>query len=1072
MSAATPPPITNPRFAVFSKFFIDRPIFAAVLSVLIMIAGAVAYAVLPVAQFPEVVPPTVSIVASYPGADAKTVSDTVAAPIEQQLSGANKLLYFQSTCGNDGSLRTTVTFEVGTDLDLAQVDVQNRVNQATAKLPEEVRRQGVMVLKRSNNMVQVAVLTSDNPAHDQLFLSNYATINLLDVVKRVPGIGDAMVYGSGDYAMRVWLDPDKLAARNLTVTDVRSAIVEQNGLYAAGAIGQRPGPAGIRLTVPVTTRGRLDSPEQFAKIILRSESSGAVVRLEDVGRVELGSGSYDVFGRHAVAGKDKEGRPSTLIITYLQDGANAVEVAKATKRVLADAEAAFPVGMKCTIPFDSTRFIEVSIDEVLHTLRDAILLVLVVVFLFLQNWRTTLIPLLAVPVSVIGTFAGLLLLGFSVNTLTLFGLVLAIGIVVDDAIVVVENVERIMATTGKSVRDATVQAMEEVSGPVVGIVLVMCAVFVPVAFLGGLTGRFYQQFALTISVSVIISGFVALTLSPALCRLLLKPHDSAHAAKPGLAGRFFGAFNRGFDRVTAHYTGLVGSLMRRLPVSLGIIAVLMLATWGLFKKVPAGFIPAEDQGYVVAQVILPEGASLDRTDALLRKAERHFLEQPAVEHVITMGGMNFLSGGNATNAGVLFVILKDWSLRKTPETGIRALLGGAYARFATDTDGLVLPFNPPPVPGLGTRIGFEFQLQDRGNHGQEELAKVSADLLARLGARPEITGSTIVYSYTQPRLFVDVDREQVKAMGLNVSDVFATLQAQLGSLYVNDFNKFGRVWKVQLQAEPAFRASPESIGRMYVRNGSGDLLPLSAVISSEWRSAPNMVTRFQGYPAVTVTGGNAEGVSSGEAMAAVEEVVKSLPPGYAIEWSGSSLQERQAGSQAGMILAFGMVIVFLVLAAQYESLRLPLIVMLTVPFGLLGTMAACAVSGLPNDIFIQIGILVLVGLAAKNAILIVEFAAERVAAGMSVREAALEAARLRFRPILMTSFAFILGVVPLMVSSGAGAAGRVTMGIGVFGGMLAATGLAVLLVPVYFRLIAKPAQDANERPGEAPRERP
>ncbi len=1041
---------------MFSKFFIDRPIFAGVLSVLIMIAGAAAYALLPVAQFPEVVPPTVSVSANYPGADAKTVSATVAAPIEQQLSGVAGLLYYQSTCGNDGSLRTTVTFEVGTDLSLAQVDVQNRVNQAAPKLPEEVRRQGVTVLKRSNNMVQVAVLTSEDPSHDQLFLSNYATINLVDSLKRVPGIGDVTVYGAGDYAMRIWLNPDKLEARNLTVADVQRAVSEQNGLFAAGRIGQRPGESDIQLTVPVTTRGRLDSPEQFERIILHTDPDGSMVRLRDVGRVELGSQSYDLFGRLGVAGRDKEARPSTLIITYLQDGANAVSVAKATREALDQAAVNFPAGLKCDIPFDSTRFIEVSINEVLHTLRDAVLLVVVVVFLFLQSWRTTLIPLLAVPVSVIGTFAGLMLLGFSINTLTLFGLVLAIGIVVDDAIVVVENVERIMATTGKNVRDATIQAMEEVSGALVAIVLVMSAVFVPVAFLGGLTGRFYQQFALTIAVSVAISGFVALTLSPALCRLILKPHDASHGESHGLLARFFGAFNRGFERFTSRYTSLVGLSLRHLRVSVALAAALMLATVGVFRSVPSGFIPAEDQGYVITQVMLPEGASLERTDALVKKVEEHFLKDPAVANVITMGGMNFLAGGtNTTNSAALFVILKDWKERKTPETGLRSVLGSVYAAFAKDTTGMVLPFNPPPVPGLGSRIGFEFQLQDQADHGAEELARVSEEFVAALSARPEITGTTISYSYTQPNLFVDVDRDQIKSMGLNVNEVFSTLQAQLGSLYVNDFNKFGRVWKVQIQAEPEFRSTPDAIGRMYVRNADGELLPLSAVVRSEWKSGPNMVTRFQGYPAVMFTGGSSAGFSSGEAMKAIEEEMKKLPAGYAIEWSGASLQERQAGGQAGAIMAFGMLIVFLVLCAQYESLRLPFIVLLAVPLGVFGAMLACLLTGLPNDIYIQIGILVLVGLAAKNAILIVEFAAERLHAGMSVQEAALEACKLRFRPILMTSLAFILGVVPLMLGSGAGAAGRVSMGIGVFGGMLAATVLSVLVVPLYFRLIAK-----------------
>jgi len=1031
---------------MISKFFIDRPIFASVLSILIVLGGALAIKGLPIAMFPEVVPPSISVTAVYPGADAKLLSETVAAPIEQQLSGAKNLLYFQSTAGNDGKLSISVTFEVGADLDIAQVEVQNRVNQASPRLPEEVRRQGITVLKRSSNILLIPSLVSEDPRYDQLFLSNYATINLLDRLKRVAGVGDVLVYGAGDYAMRVWLNPDKLAAKGLTVGDIQKAIQEQNGLYAAGRIGQRPSGPEIQLTVPVITRGRLDTPEQFAAIILRANTDGSVIRLSDVGRVELGSQSYDSYSR-------LQGKPTASLIVYLMDGANALEVAKQVRGTLDEASLSFPTGVSYAVSFDSTKFVEASVEGVVYTLFEAIALVLVVVYIFLQSFRATLVPLLAVPVAVVGTFAGLLLLGFSINVLTLFGLVLAIGIVVDDAIVVVENVERIMHETGKNVRDSTIQAMQEVTGPVIAIVLVLSAVFIPVAFIDGLTGRFYQQFALTIALSVAISGVVALTLSPAMCVLLLKP---GHGNKPWV----FRTFDAGFDRMTSGYTGIVRWLLRHVVVGLAVFAVLIGATWQLFQKVPGGFIPPEDQGYVVACAFLPEGASLERNEALVKDVESHFMADPAVDKVIVLGGMNMLAGGaNSTNATTLFVMLKPWGERKEPIAGkpldVRSVLMRSFAAFKGDRRGLVLPFNPPPVIGLGTRVGIEFWLQDQGDNGLAALSENSAKLSELLAKRPECSAPNTVVSFTQPLLRITVDPERAKSMGLNLSDVYAALQTQLGSLYVNDFTKFGRVWKVQLQAEPEFRATPEEIDRMYVRNATGDLLPLSAVVTRDWQPGPNLVTRFTNFPAVQFTVGAGAGYSTGQTMKAAEECMKELPPSYRLAWSGASLQERKAGSQLAPILVMGMIVVFLILAAQYESVRLPFAVMLAVPLGAFGAIGACWLVGLDLNIYVQIGLLVLVGLAAKNAILIVEFAAEQSRAGKSVLDAAENSARLRFRPILMTSLAFILGVVPLMLASGAGAAGRISIGIGVFGGMLAATVFAVFLVPVFYKLLAK-----------------
>ena len=1038
---------------MISKFFIDRPIFATVLSLLIVLGGTLAIYALPVAQFPEVVPPSVSITASYPGADAATVAATLAAPIEQELSGAKGLLYYQSTCANNGSLTTTVTFEIGSDLDIAAVEVQNRVKKAEPRLPQEALRQGITVTKKSDNMVLIAVLTSTDPRYDQLYLTNYATLNLLDSIKRVPGVGDAMVFGAGEYAMRVWLNPDSLAAKGMSVSDVTSAIQEQNGLYAAGRIGQRPTDGMVELTVPVTTRGRLDTPEQFAAIILRSESNGAVVRLGDVARVELGSQVYDQFGR-------LNGQPTALLMTYLQTGANALETAKGIEEALHEAAPGFPAGISYSVPYDTTKFIEVSIEAVIHTLIEAVILVLIVVFLFLQSWRTTIIPLLAVPVAIVGTFAGLMAFGFSINTLSLFGLVLAIGIVVDDAIVVVENVERIMRTTHKSVYDSTVQAMQEVTGPVIAIVLVLSAVFIPVAFLGGLTGAFYKQFAITIAVSVAISGLVALTLSPALCVLLLKPHDPAatHSRNPltRFLGWFFGWFNRGFDAMTSGYTATVRISLRFWVVGVVLFCVLGFTTVRLFSLVPGGFIPEEDQGNFACAVILPSGASLDRTDALVKQVEEHFRADPAVANVIALGGLNLLANGSiSTDAATIFVTLKDWKARKTPELGLRAIITRAYLKFAQNPAGLVLPFNMPPVPGLGTRVGFEVQLQDRAGLGIEALATASQQFVAGLAKDPAISQPSQTFSLTQPQLQVDVDRDQIKAMGLPVSEVFSSLQTYLGSLYVNDFTKFGRVYRVQVQAEPSFRSDPASLGRIQVRNQGGELVPLEGVLTSHWKAGPNLITRFNGFPSVKVTGASAPGFSTGDAMVTVREVAKDLPQGMAYAWSGSSYQEVKAGSQLLPILSLGMLVVFLILAAQYESWAQPLAVMLAVPFGLFGALGACWLVGLPNNIYVQIGLLVLVGLAAKNAILIVEFAAEQHREGKPLFEAALEAARLRFRPILMTSLAFILGVVPLVLSSGAGAAGRVSIGIGVCGGMIAATVFAVFLVPLFYYLVMK-----------------
>ncbi len=1030
---------------MFSRFFIDRPVFACVLSILILLAGSVAIFVLPIDRYPQITPPTIQINASYPGADAKTAAESVAAPIEQQLSGVKHLLYFSSLCSNNGAIKIVATFEIGTDQDMAAVEVQNRLSIAEPRLPSEVVRQGITVTKSSTSMLGVVSLESDG-RYDDIFLSNYATINLVDMLKRVPGVGDVSVFGTKDYSMRIWVNPDLLTMRGLTVSEVAAAIREQNAVFPAGTIGQRPTGDAIELTVPVLTRGRLQEVSEYENIILRANPDGSTLRLRDVARVEMGAQSYDLFGR-------VNGKPTTLMPVYLQVGANALDTIKGVENALKQASASFPPGVSFRMPYDTTTFIQASMSEVVRTLLEAVGLVLVVVFLFLQSWRATLIPLLAVPVAIIGTFAGMLALGFSINTLTMFGLVLAIGIVVDDAIIVVENVERIMEQEGLSPRDATIKAMEQVTGPVIAVVLVLSAVFVPVAFLGGLTGQLYKQFAVTIAVSVAISGLVALTLSPALCRLILRP---THGRKFIL----FRWFNSAFEAMTSGFTTGVRQAIRFVPVSLAIFGLLCYAAFSLQQRVPTGFLPDEDQGFVLAFVMLPDGASLDRTDKLTRDAEQFFLGHPAVESTVLLGGLDFLSGGiTSTSAATMFVRLKPFEQRQAPGLSAQAVAGAAFKNFAGRGEGMVLAFNPPSIQGLGTRAGFQMELQSRGGGSIEDLANVGNQFIGAASANSELAGLRGTLRVTQPQLYVDLNRDKTKMMGVPVASVFEAMQAYLSALYVNDFNKYGRIWRVQLQAEPEFRDSPEDIGRIFVRNTQGQMVPLSGVTDVSYRAGANAVSRFNGFPSVQISGAPAPGVSSGQAMATVTRLAaETLPQGYGFEWSGASYQEIKAGNQAPIVLAFGIVVVFLVLAAQYEKWSLPVAVLGILPISVLGALVAVWMRGLSQDIYFQIGLLTLVGLSAKNAILIVEFCVSAHREGMGVMEAALEAARLRFRPIIMTSLAFILGVVPLAISSGAGAAARHSIGTGVIGGMLAATFVAIFFVPLFFVLIQKASE--------------
>ena len=1037
---------------MFSRFFIDRPVFATVLSLLILIAGGAAIFVLPIARYPEITPPTIQIRATYPGADAQTVAQSVAAPIEQELSGVRNLLYYSSSSGNNGATTITATFEIGTDQDLAAVEVQNRLSAATPRLPQEVVRQGLTVTKASSNILGVVTIQDEGGTYDDTFLSNYATINLLDRLKRVEGVGDAQIFGAREYAMRVWIDPDKLAVRGLTVSEVAAAVREQNAVFPAGTIGQRPTEGEVELTVPVITRGRLSEVSEYENIVLRAQADGTILRLKDVARIELGSQSYSLFGR-------VNGEPTALIPIYLQTGANALATMDGVRAELDLAAEQFPTGVTWGVPYDSTEFIRVSIREVIVTLLEAVLLVLLVVFAFLQSWRATLIPLLAVPVAIIGAFAGMLALGFGINTLTLFGLVLAIGIVVDDAIVVVENVERLMRDEGLNPRDATIKAMREVSGALIAIVLVLSAVFVPVAFLGGLTGQLYKQFAVTIAVSVAISGLVALTLSPALCAILLKP---GHGEKKFFLFRWFDA---GFDFITRGYTAGVRLAIRGSLVTVLIFGILCFAAWRLQQGVPTGFLPDEDQGFVIAAVALPEGASVDRTDALVRQTEEFFMNHPAVENVTVLGGLDFLTGGGiSTNASAMFVSLKPFEERQGPGMSSQAVAGAAMGRFMGSPDGMVLAFNPPPIQGLGIRAGFTMELQQRGGGTISELNDAGNAFTAAAATDPGLEAVRGTLRVALPQLFIELNREKTKMMGVPVADVFETLQAYLGSLYINDFTQFGRIWRVQMQAEAGFRDSPQDINRIYVRNAQGGMVPLSGVVETTFQAGANAVSRFNGFPSIQVTGAPAAGASSGAAIERVAAIAaEALPPGYGYEWSGATYQEIQAGNQVTIVLVFGLIVVFLVLAAQYERWSLPIVVLLAVPIAILGALVAVALRGLAQDIYFQIGLLTLVGLAAKNAILIVEFCVSLVRQGVDPVDAALEAARLRFRPIVMTSLAFILGVVPLAIASGAGAAARHSIGTGVIGGMLAATFLAIFFIPVFFVLIQRVTPDSHRR---------
>jgi multidrug efflux pump len=1038
-----------------SRFFIDRPIFAAVLSIVVFIAGLIAMVSLPVSEYPDVVPPSIVVRAIYPGANPRVLSEAVATPLEEQINGVEHMLYMSSQATSDGVLTLTVTFRVGTDVDLAQVQVQNRVSQALPRLPEEVRQLGVTTVKSSPNFIMVVHLVSPDNRYDIVYLRNYGLLQIKDVIGRIPGVGQVQIFGGGDYAMRVWLDPGKVAARGLSASDVVAAIREQNVQVAAGVVGGPPMPVPVDYQLSVNARGRLLDEKEFGEIILKTGADGEITRLRDVARLDLAAGDYSL--RSMLDNKDAVG-----IGVFQAPGSNALQVSSTVRATMEELKKNFPEGVEYRIVYDPTINVRDGISEVVKTLFEAILLVVLVVVLFLQTWRASVIPLVAVPISIVGTFAILLAFGFSINTLSLFGLVLAIGIVVDDAIVVVENVERNIEA-GLSPRDASYKAMEEVSGPIIAIGLVLCAVFVPVAFLSGLTGEFYRQFALTIAFSTVISAVNSLTLSPALSAILLKPHGAPPDRLTRLLDRGFGwifrPFNRAFTRGSARYGAAVASIIRRGGIAIAVYAGLVGLTLFGFAKVPHGFVPTQDKQYLVAFAQLPDAATLDRTERVMREMAEIGLKQPGVENAVQFPGLSINGFVNAPNAGIIFFTLKPFDERHGKEEYGLNIAGALNGKFSGIQDAFVAVFPPPAVNGLGSVGGFKLQLEDRAGLGETALNDATQALLGRAYQTPELAGLFSSYRINVPQLEVVVDREKVKREGISLTDLFQTMQVYLGSSYANDFNRFGRTYQVKVQADAQFRATAENIAQLKVRNAQGTMVPLGSVVQVKESHGPDQGLRYNGYPAADINGGPAPGASSGQAEAAIERLAgEVLPNGIGYEWTDLSYQQRLAGNTAVFVFPLCVLLAFLVLAAQYESWSLPLAVILIVPMCLLSAITGVWLTRGDNNIFTQIGFLVLIGLACKNAILIVEFARELHMQGRSPVEAALEACRIRLRPILMTSLAFIMGVLPLVFSSGAGAEMRHAMGVAVFSGMLGVTFFGLILTPVFYVVIQTVAE--------------
>ena len=1042
-----------------ARFFIHRPVMAIVSAILLVLVGLIAAGSLPIAQYPQITLPTVRVSAFYPGASAQVVEESVAQPIEEQVNGVEGMAYMSSSSAGDGSYNLDVTFGLDVDPDIASVQVQNRASQANSRLPAEALNAGVITRKQTPDTLMYAALVSPNGTYDELFLTNYTSLNVIEALKRVKGVGNVTLFGA-EFGMRLWLKPDRMTSLGVTPNDVYRAVTEQNVQSPAGQVGKLPAPVTQQFQYSVQVQGRLREVAEFEDIIVRARGDGSFVRIRDIARVELGAKDYSFQAR-------LNGKPAAAFAVNLTPDASAIETAGLIRARLKELSAAFPADLAYEVVFDNTVFVESSLEEVAHTFVEALLLVLVVVFLFLQSWRATLIPMLAVPVSLIATFAAFALLGFTINTLTLFGMVLAIGIVVDDAIVVVEAVEHHLAS-GMDARAATVKATDEVSGPVVATALILAAVFVPVAFLGGIAGVMYQQFAITVAVSTMVSAFVALSLTPALCALLLRPKS---ADRSGLLARFFDGFNRIFDRITARYGVGVQQLTRRLVPSLAVLMVLIGAAFLLMSRVPGAFVPPEDQGYFVGSVQLPEAASMNRTIAATEKVDALLAQRPGIEKRLVINGYNTLTGAVQSNSALFVAVLEPWEERTAPEKGLRAIMQGVYASAAGVREATTLVFNPPPIPGLGTSGGFSFKLQDRMGATPLELARVANDFIAAARQRPEIGMLYTTFNPTTPAYRLDIDRETAKKLGVPISEITSALQTFLGGVPVNDFGRFGRTYKVTMQAEPAFRSDIQGIGLFHVRNADGQMVPLSTLVQRVSIGAPTVTQRYNLFRTADIGGNPAPGYSSGQAMQALQEVAAAeLPAGYGYEWSGISKQEQESAGQAPIVFGLALLFVFLFLAALYESWSVPFAVLFAIPLGVFGAMLGLWATGLTNNIYAQIGLVLLIGLAAKNAILIVEFAKMLREQGQDAVTAALSAAKLRLRPIVMTSFAFILGVVPLILASGAGAASRISMGITVFSGMLAATLLAIFIVPVLFVAIAKITGQSGEPPAEPPAE--
>ncbi len=1021
---------------MISRFFIENPIFASVISIVIVMAGAVSVGVLPIAQYPEITPPTVEVKATYPGASASVVAETVASPIEQEVIGVENMIYMSSVSASDGSYTLTVTFDVGTDLDMANILVQNRVTLAEPKLPEEVKREGINTKKKSPTILIIASLFSPDGRFDELFMSNYATLRIRDTLSRIRGVSDVVIFPASDYAMRIWLNPQQLKSRRLTTTEVINAIREQNVQVAAGQIGQPPAPTGQSFEYAVNVLGRLVDIEQFEDIIIKTGEGGRITRLKDVARVELGGKTYAVTSRLS-------GLPSASIAVYQLPGSNALVVAAEVHAAMKEMSAFFPEGLEYTIPYDTTVFVAASIKQVYITLFEAVALVFLVLFLFVQDWRATVIPAVTIPVSLIGTLAVMLAMGFSLNMLTLFGLVLAIGVVVDDSIVVVEaTVTKMQA--GMNRKEAAIQAMSEVSGPVVATTLVLLAVFVPAAFLPGITGQLYRQFALTIAVATVFSSINALTMSPALAALLLRP-------PPEKKNVFFRGFDALFRKLENGYTNVIKVAVRRIAIMLLLALGLASLTGWQFTKLPTGFLPVEDQGYILVHAQLPDAASQERTGVVLDQIEAILKKTAGVANWVIFGGFNMIDGTNASNTAVAFVTMKPWEERQDPSLKQGAIMAGLQGRFRQIQEAIVFAFLPPAIPGLGVSGGFQMQLQDRGGIGLQELNAMLREVLEAGNAQRGLTGLNSTFRVEVPQLFAEVDRTKSKKLGIPLSEVFNTLQAYLGSAYVNDFNKFGRTWQVKVQADNRFRVEPEDIRSLEVRNDKGEMVPIGTLVSVEETVGPQTILRYNLYPTASITGEAAPGFSSGQALNLMEQLARQkLPATMGYEWTGMSFQEKKVGSEAILIFGLAIVLVFLVLAAQYESWTNPAAVIMVVPLAVLGTVIAVVMKGADMNVYTQIGITLLIGLASKNAILIVEFAMQERQKGKGILDAAVDAAKLRFRPILMTAISSIAGFMPLVVASGAGAASQQAIGVAVVGGMIAATVMSLLFTPVFY----------------------